>query len=101
MAVKELVGVDPLGLAEIFLGRVGSSRGALEVDWTSGYYLSRDHRLLLILAEPKRPPQDVEFVEAMVARGGRGDRGARSPTGTRSPDRTRRRRPRWCSAAPT
>ena len=37
---------------QIFLGRLESSRGTLNVDWTSGYYLSRDHRLLLILAEP-------------------------------------------------
>ena len=50
--LKQLARLDPLGLAEIFLGRLESSRGTLNVDWTSGYYLSRDHRLLLILAEP-------------------------------------------------
>lgn len=66
IALKELVLRDPMGLAEIFLGRLESSRGTLNVDWTRGYYLSRDHRMLLILAEPVKPPQDVPFTEGMV-----------------------------------
>ncbi len=61
MAVKELAKLDPLGLSTIFLDRLNASRGSLNVDWTSGYYLSRDHRLLLILAEPVRPPQNIQF----------------------------------------
>ncbi|HEY0782626.1 MAG TPA: hypothetical protein VGE98_09240, partial [Thermoanaerobaculia bacterium] len=67
VALKELLKLDPLGLAEVFLGRIDSSRGALNVDWTSGYYLSRDHRLLLVLAEPVRPPQDIPFDERLTA----------------------------------
>lgn len=67
MAAKQLNKLDPLGLSEVFLGHIQGSRGALKVDWTSGYYLSRDHRMLLILAEPVRPPQDVKFDERMVA----------------------------------
>ena len=66
MAVKQLSKLDPLGLAEIFLGRVESQRGELQVDWTSGYYLSRDHRMLLILAEPTRPPQNLKFNEKLA-----------------------------------
>ncbi|HEX9943839.1 MAG TPA: MMPL family transporter [Thermoanaerobaculia bacterium] len=67
MAVKQLAKLDPLGLAQIFLGRVESSRGTLQVDWTSGYYLSRDHRMLLILAAPARPPQNLKWNERLVA----------------------------------
>ncbi len=67
IALKELARHDPLGLSEIFLGRLESSRGTLNVDWTSGYYLSRDHRLLLILAEPVKPPQDIPFNERLAA----------------------------------
>jgi predicted RND superfamily exporter protein len=67
MAVKELAKLDPLGLSTIFLGRLNASRGSLNVDWTSGYYLSRDHRLLLILAEPVRPPQDIRFDRRLAA----------------------------------
>ncbi len=66
LAAKQLFRLDPLGLAEIFFDRLQSSRGSLKVDWTSGYYLSQDHRLLLILAQPKRPPQDVEFVDSLI-----------------------------------
>jgi uncharacterized protein len=66
LAVKEAAKLDPLGLADVFLGHVESSRGALKVDWASGYYLSRDHRLLLVLAEPRRSPQDIPFDERLT-----------------------------------
>ncbi|MFL6195813.1 MAG: efflux RND transporter permease subunit [Thermoanaerobaculia bacterium] len=66
LAVKQLAKLDPLGLAQVFLGRVESSRGTLQVDWTSGYYLSRDHRMLLILAEPARPPQNLKWNKQLV-----------------------------------
>src|SRR5436305_1573893 len=71
MATKQLTLLDPFGLADIFLGRLAASRGTLNVDWTSGYYLSRDHRLLLILAEPVRPPQDLQFNARLAADVGR------------------------------
>ncbi len=67
MAIKQLAQYDPFGLAEIFMGRLESSRGTLNVDWTSGYYLSRDHRLLLLLAEPLQPPQNLPFNERLAA----------------------------------
>ena len=67
MATKQLNRLDPLGLAEVFLSRLETSRGTLNVDWTSGYYISRDHRLLLILAEPVKPPQDIPFTESLAA----------------------------------
>ncbi len=65
LSVKEVAKLDPLGLADVVLGHVESSRGTLKVDWASGYYLSRDHRLLLVLAEPRRPPQDIPFDERL------------------------------------
>lgn len=68
LAAKELLRVDPLGLADVFLGRLQSQRGTLKVDWTSGYYLSGDHTLLLILAEPVKPPQDIPFAKALAAK---------------------------------
>src|SRR5262249_38125097 len=67
MATKQLARFDPFGLAEVFLGRLESSRGTLNVDWTSGYYLSRGHRLLLLLAEPVEPPQNLPFDERRAA----------------------------------
>jgi predicted exporter len=66
MAVKQILALDPFGLSELFLDRLQSSRGSLSVDWTSGYYLSRDHQLLLLLAKPTGPPQDLDYVEELV-----------------------------------
>jgi predicted exporter len=66
LSVKEVAKLDPLGLSDVLLRHVASSRGTLQVDWASGYYLSRDHRLLLVLAEPWRPPQDIPFDERLV-----------------------------------
>jgi predicted RND superfamily exporter protein len=67
LAAKQLFRLDPFGLSEVFLGRLESSRGTLNVDWTSGYYLSRDHQLLLILAEPVEPPQNIPFTVRLAA----------------------------------
>ncbi|MEO8275277.1 MAG: MMPL family transporter [Thermoanaerobaculia bacterium] len=61
VALKDLLKLDPLGISTIFLDRVGGQRGPLAVDWTSGRYLSRDHRLLLVLGKPTRNPQDIDF----------------------------------------
>ena len=63
---KQLLTLDPLGLADVFLGRLNESRGAIGVDWSSGYYVSQDHRMLLLLAKPVRPPQDVDFDDELV-----------------------------------
>lgn len=65
-AAKPLLALDPFGLSDLFLGQVQSSRGSLPVDWTSGYYLSRDRRMLLVLAKPARPPSDVDFAGRMA-----------------------------------
>lgn len=66
MAVRELYKLDPLGLAEVFLDRLGGRRGALAVDWTSGRYLARDHRLLLVLGKPTAPAQNLDFNRALI-----------------------------------
>jgi predicted RND superfamily exporter protein len=67
MVLRDLLVLDPFGLAEVFLGRTQGSRGELSIDWQSGYYLSRDHSLLLILAEPTEPPQNLEFDQRLVS----------------------------------
>lgn len=66
LALKGLLKLDPLGLSEILLRQLDISRGGLAIDITSGYILSRDHRMLLILAQPERPPQDVDFSIQLV-----------------------------------
>ncbi len=60
MALEELLKLDPLGLAEIFLERLTASRSGLSLDWASGYLLSNDQRMLLILARPGHSPEDID-----------------------------------------
>lgn len=66
LTLKRLVLLDPLGLTEIFLDRLSTARVGLSLDWASGFLLSQDQRMLLILAKPVRPPQDVEFNKRLV-----------------------------------
>jgi uncharacterized protein len=66
IVLRDLVRLDPLGLSEVLIQRVESSRGGMAVDWTSGYFLSQDQQLLLLVVKPKRPPQDIDFNQAML-----------------------------------
>jgi predicted RND superfamily exporter protein len=67
LIAKDLIRNDPLGLAQLFLDQVRSSRGTLALDWKSTYLISRDRGMLLLLAKPRRPPQDVRFARELVA----------------------------------
>jgi predicted RND superfamily exporter protein len=66
MALEELLKLDPLDLSEIFLDRFTASRSGLSLDWTSGYLLSQDHRMLLVLARPAHSPGKVELNRVLV-----------------------------------
>lgn len=57
---------DPAGLAEWILGRVVRGERRFALDWTSGRFLSADHRLLLLLVQPAGRPQDLEFNRRLV-----------------------------------
>jgi len=65
--VREFLKVDPLGVSEILLQKLDGARGGLEVDWTSGFYLSADRRMLLLVVEPTGRPQNIEFDRRLVA----------------------------------
>lgn len=66
LLMKSLIRFDPLGLSSVLLGRIESSRAGLDIDWASGYFLSQDHRMLLLLAWPTQPPQDIEFCQRLA-----------------------------------
>ncbi|HEX2123888.1 MAG TPA: MMPL family transporter [Thermoanaerobaculia bacterium] len=68
-ALKQLIQYDPFHLAPIFLEKFQSASGGFRIDTTSGYYLSADRTMLLILAKPKRPAQDVPFAKGLLADG--------------------------------
>lgn len=67
LAQKDLVLLDPLGVSTIFLDHLESSRAGVSLDWQSGYFLSRDRGLMLVLAKPTGPPQDVDFSKELIA----------------------------------
>lgn len=67
LTLKRMIRLDPLGLSEVFLDRLSTARVGLSLDWSSGYLLSQDHRLLLLVGKPERSPQDVEFNKRLVA----------------------------------
>src|ERR1051325_7805690 len=66
MALKQVVQYDPFNFAPIFLRKFQAASGGMHLDTSSGYYLSADHSVLLILAKPKRPAQDVPFAKALL-----------------------------------
>jgi predicted RND superfamily exporter protein len=69
MAMKPLVQYDPFNLVEIFLRKFQSAGGGFSIDTSSGYYMSSDHSMLLILTKPKRPAQDVPFGKQLLNEG--------------------------------
>src|SRR5438874_2364477 len=66
-ALKQLVQFDPFNLAPIFIRKFQTSGGGFNIDASSGYYMSSDHRLLLMLMKPVRPAQDVPFAKQLLA----------------------------------
>jgi len=58
---QDIVRNDPLGLLDLFLKPLVSNRSALQVDLADGYYLSEDHRNLIMLVKPTHPSQDLDF----------------------------------------
>lgn len=66
LALRELVLLDPLGLSQVFFDRLVGGRGGLKVDWTSGYFLSLDRSLLLLVAKPAVPAQEIDFARRLL-----------------------------------
>lgn len=67
IALESLLLLDPVGVGDIFLSKAKTSTAGMSIDWTSGYFLSHDRRMLLVLAKPQEPPQNVDFSHRMVA----------------------------------
>jgi hypothetical protein len=64
---KELAVRDPLGFLPLLLGRLSSTPSALKVDFSSGHFLSADHSLVLVLAKPIGPAQNIDFDQRLLA----------------------------------
>lgn len=65
-ALKQVVQYDPFNLLPVFLKKFQSAGGGFRLDLSSGYYMSSDHSMLLILTKPRRPAQDVPFGKALL-----------------------------------
>ena len=66
-ALKQLVQYDPFNLVSIFIRKFQASGGGFNIDASSGYYMSSDHTMLLMLMKPNRPAQDVPFAKQLLA----------------------------------
>ncbi len=62
-----LATADPLSLRDLILPRFKAGSQALDLDPASPYFISRDGTLLIMIAEPSRPVQDMVFARKLVA----------------------------------
>lgn len=67
MGVRDLVAADPLYLRELVLPRLREGSRSLDLDPESPYFLSRDGKLLVMIAEPARPVKEMAFARKLVA----------------------------------
>ena len=67
MVSRGLIVRDPLGIRELILPRLRQASQTLDLDSSSPYFLSRDGRLLVIIAEPAKPVQEMAFARKLVA----------------------------------
>lgn len=63
----QLVAADPLNLRAAILPRLKKASESLALDAASPYFLSRDGKVLIIIAQPSRPVTDRPFAKALVA----------------------------------
>lgn len=65
-AMTSLAAADPLYLRDLIMPRLKAGSQALDLDPASPYFISRDGRLLIMIAEPARPVQDMVFARKLV-----------------------------------
>ncbi|PIE91498.1 MAG: hypothetical protein CR997_00580 [Acidobacteria bacterium] len=66
LAIKTLIEKDPLGLLDLVTPYKSEITGNYRLDLSEGYLLSQDHQMLLLLARPKKSPEDVDFSVAIT-----------------------------------
>lgn len=66
-AMTALAASDPLFLRDLILPRFKAGSQALDLAPDSPYFLSRDGRVLIMIAEPARPVQEMDFARKLVA----------------------------------
>lgn len=64
--MSSLYSSDPLFLRELFLPRLKAASQALDLDPASPYFLSRDGKVMIVIAEPAHPVSDMNFARELV-----------------------------------
>lgn len=65
-AMEVVVREDPFGLLPIFLDKFRAGSGAMKIDAASGYYLSADRSMFVVIVKPRRPAQDLPFAQKFL-----------------------------------
>lgn len=63
---KQLVRYDPFNLLPLYMEKVQRAGGGLNIDLSSGYYVSADQRAAIIIGRPRRAAQDLPFSRAIM-----------------------------------
>jgi predicted RND superfamily exporter protein len=63
---KQIVRVDPFNLLPLYMERIRGAGGGLNVDLSSGYYVSADRSAAIIIAKPKKAAQDLPFSRVVM-----------------------------------
>jgi predicted RND superfamily exporter protein len=63
---KQIVRVDPFNLLPIFLEKLKRAGGGLNVDLSTGYYVSTDQTAAVIIAKPRKAAQDLPFSRTVM-----------------------------------
>jgi predicted RND superfamily exporter protein len=67
MGMRPLIAADPLYLRDEVLPRLKKGSQSFDLDADSPYLLSRDGRLLIMIAEPAQPVKAMAFARKLVA----------------------------------
>lgn len=67
MGMRDLAVADPLSLRDLVLPRLKAASQALNLDPDSPYFLSRDGKVMIMIAEPAKPVNDMAFARKLVA----------------------------------
>jgi predicted RND superfamily exporter protein len=66
MGMRDIISADPLRLRNLILPKLKGAAQAFDLDPDSPYFLSRDGKVLIMIAEPARPVNDMDFARKLV-----------------------------------
>lgn len=69
--MEPLIRWDPFRLLPLFAGKLTPQSGGMKIDAASGYILSADHSMALVIARPDRSAQDIPFATELLQKSSR------------------------------